>query len=99
VGLDFALGPAQEVVIAGDPEAQDTRSMLQKLHTTYAPRAVMLLRQTNQEDPRITRYAPFTTEQGSVDGRATAYVCEHYRCEAPTTDPEALGRALQTLRP
>ena len=27
------------------------------------------------------------------NGQATAYVCEHYVCQAPTTDPEEL-RAL-----
>jgi hypothetical protein len=97
MGLDFALGPAQEVVVAGDPAAEDTRAMLQKLHHTYAPRSVVLLRQTDRDDPLITRYAPFTTKQHRVDERATAYVCKHYQCDAPTTDPEALRHALHTL--
>ena len=97
MGLDMALGPAQEVVIAGDPDAGDTQVMLQKLHTTYAPRTVMLLRQTHRDDPLITRYAPSTTEQRSVDDRATAYVCERYQCDAPTTDPDILRQALLTF--
>ena len=97
MGFDMALGPAQEVVVAGDPEAKDTRAMLQKLHHTHAPRTVVVLRQTDQDDPLITRYAPFTTEQRRVDDRATAYVCEQYQCDAPTTDPEALRDALHAL--
>jgi uncharacterized protein YyaL (SSP411 family) len=28
------------------------------------------------------------------DGRATAYVCEGYACQAPTTDPEELAGQL-----
>ena len=28
------------------------------------------------------------------DGRATAYVCEHYVCQAPTTDPAVLREQL-----
>jgi len=97
VGVDVALGPAQEVVIAGDPDAADTRAMLQKLHQVFAPRTVALLRQTDQDEPLITRYAPFTTEHHPIDGRAAAYVCEHYQCDAPTTDPETLHDALRAL--
>ena len=97
MGLDMALGPAQEVVVAGDPAAEDTRAMLQKLHHIHAPRTVVLLRQTDQDDPLISRYAPFTQGQHRVDERATAYVCERYQCDAPTTDPEALRYALHAL--
>jgi hypothetical protein len=97
MGLDMALGPAQEVVVAGDPAAEDTRAMLQKLHHIHAPRTVVLLRQTDQDDPLISRYAPFTQGQHRVDERATAYVCERYQCDAPTTDPEALRHALHAL--
>ena len=97
MGVDFALGPAQEVVIAGDPAAEDTQAMLQKLHAAYAPRTVVLLRQTDQDEPLLTRYAPFTSAHQALDGQAAAYVCEQYQCEAPTTDPEALRDALRTL--
>jgi hypothetical protein len=97
VGLDFALGPAQEVVVAGIPNREDTQAMIQKLHATFAPRTVVLLRQTQQDEPLITRYAPFTREQRALEGQATAYVCEHFQCEAPTTDPAALRDALLSL--
>ncbi len=30
-----------------------------------------------------------------VDGAPTAYVCRHFVCEAPTTDPEVLADALR----
>jgi uncharacterized protein YyaL (SSP411 family) len=37
---------------------------------------------------------PLLTGRTPVEGRATAYVCEHFACQAPVTSPEALAAAL-----
>ena len=37
-------------------------------------------------------------DRPSLEGRATAYLCRHYACEAPTTDPEALRAQLKATR-
>jgi uncharacterized protein YyaL (SSP411 family) len=37
---------------------------------------------------------PLLAARGQVDGRATAYVCEHYTCQAPVTTPEDLRAQL-----
>ncbi|MEV7240000.1 thioredoxin domain-containing protein [Streptomyces sp. NPDC093248] len=39
---------------------------------------------------------PLLAGRPLVDGRPTAYVCRNFTCDAPTTDPERLGRALGT---
>jgi uncharacterized protein YyaL (SSP411 family) len=31
---------------------------------------------------------------GMVKGKAAAYICENFTCEAPVTDPEALREML-----
>jgi uncharacterized protein YyaL (SSP411 family) len=84
--LDFAVGPSYEVVIAGQPGAADTTRMLQSLWGRFIPNKVVLLRSGEPEAAPLTRIAPYTVRQTSLEGRATAYVCLNRACKAPTTD-------------
>jgi uncharacterized protein YyaL (SSP411 family) len=89
----FAAGPAQEVTIAGEPEAEDTQALLDALRAHYLPNAVVHLRPP--EGGAVAELAPYTEAQAPRDGQATAYVCEHFACQAPTTDPEEMARQLE----
>ena len=86
VGLQFALGPTHEVVVVGERTAADTEAMLQALRTSYLPGKVLLFRPAGEDEPRIADVAPFVRAHHALDGKATAYVCENYQCQAPTSD-------------
>jgi uncharacterized protein YyaL (SSP411 family) len=86
VGLDFAAGPSQEVVVAGAAGGTDTRAMLLALATRFLPRAVVILIPTDEATPEIKRLAPFTERYTSLEGRSAAYVCRDFTCALPTTD-------------
>ncbi len=94
VGLDFGIGPSYEIVIVGNPEATDTKEMLNFLRKHFVPNKVVLLRPSDQEEPDIIRLAKFTEYQSSFDGKATAYVCLDYACKMPTTDTEEMLKLL-----
>ena len=85
-GLDFRIGPSYEIVIAGRWETGDTAEMLVALQKIYAPNKVLLFRPEGDSTPEITELAPFTAAQTSVQGKATAYICRNFVCNAPTTD-------------
>jgi hypothetical protein len=96
--LDFGVGPAREVVIAGEPDAQDTQALLRALRTHFLPRKVVLLRRAG-EQPAIAELAPFTKGQTPVKGQAAAYVCRNFTCERPVTTPDALLELLEPPQP
>jgi hypothetical protein len=35
---------------------------------------------------------PLLEGKGLVDGKPAVYVCEHFACQAPATDPAQLGK-------
>ncbi len=88
--LDMALGGAQEVVIVGDPDAEDTRAMIEALREPFLPNKVVLLRRPGEAGSPIVELAPFLEEHHQLDGRATAYVCRDHFCRNPTTDVQTM---------
>lgn len=93
LAVDFAVGPSNEVVVVGDPAAEDTRAMLAAVHGVYAPNKVVVLKPLEGAGA-LEELLPYTKDQAALDGAATAYVCESYACQAPTTDPVAVRKAL-----
>ncbi len=80
-GLGFMEGPAQEVVIAGEPSKDDTRCMIDALHRRFLPHAsIMLASSTKDRD----KHSPVQGKR-PFKGRATAYVCTGSSCLEPTT--------------
>ena len=93
--MNFAFGPSYEVVIAGKSRADDTKAMLKTLQRNYFPNKVTLFRPIEKTAPSIVEIAKFTEFQTGIDGKATAYVCKNYACNAPTTD---IGEMLKLLK-
>ena len=94
--LDFGIGPAYEVVVVGDPDAQDTLEMLKALRSRFMPNKVVILVDSGEETPAIIRLAGFTKNLSTTKGAATAYVCANHACDLPTTDA---ARMLDLLGP
>ncbi|CAN5427270.1 thioredoxin domain-containing protein [soil metagenome] len=103
IAVDFAAGPAYEVALVGDPESADLRAMLAPIQKRFFPRVVTLFRPAGEADPAIGQIAEFTQGQVAVDGKATAYVCQNFSCNLPTTEVskmlELLGVAPEGVAP
>jgi uncharacterized protein len=88
--LDFALGPAQEVVIAGDRGHAATQAMIDILHRRFVPNRVLMVKPGGGEGARLSALCRFTELLQPLGGKPVAYVCENYACKKPITDIEEL---------
>lgn len=79
----FAESPTKEIVLAGDCHDPALQTMLQKINSRFLPHTVIIHR---TEDQALYQLIPFIKEQGAINEQATAYVCENFACQAPTTD-------------
>lgn len=89
VGIDFALNPGQDVVITGEPEAEDTLALLQSMNVHYTPHGLTLVKSEQNAD-RLEQVSEFTRNLQGVQGRATAHICRGNACREKTTDADTL---------
>jgi len=93
--VDFGLGPDYEVVIVSSSYSQETKAMLAAVNSKFIPNKVVLLRDESQAPPPIDEVAQFARDYKSVDGKATAYICQNYACRKPVTDVGELLKMLE----
>jgi uncharacterized protein YyaL (SSP411 family) len=88
--LDFAYSEASEIVIAGDPAKQETQIMLRTVQQQFLPNALLILHPPGAAGEEVRKLIPLVQDKMTLGGRATAYVCHNFACQAPTQDLEDL---------
>ena len=94
LAVDFAVGPAKEIVVAGDAGDDTAIRMLDASLKAFVPNRTVMFRRSGDE--AIIRFAPFLEPMMPVEGKAAAYVCENFTCRKPLTD---LSELLVALNP
>lgn len=77
----------QEVAVSGDPQADDTRALLDVVQEAYRPNVVVAAGDDGSD-------VPLLADRPQREGQATAYVCRRFVCRQPVTAPEALRQQL-----
>ncbi len=90
--IDFHLSSVREVALIAPANGSDDRAALRELagvvRSTHRPHVVLAGGPEGSERPELLR------ERGAVESRPAAYVCEHFTCQAPVTEPAELAAAL-----
>ena len=84
LAVDFAVGPAYNVILVGDHNEDSMRNMLKVLREKFLPNTVISLRKSGEAGLGYEK----------IDGKATAYVCRGQTCMPPTNKTEKMLELL-----
>ena len=91
--MDFFLSSPKEVAIVGK-DAADIQPLLQEVWRKYLPNKVVAPNFIPESD--LSGSIPLLQNRPLLEGRATAYVCQHYACQQPVTATSDLESQLQS---
>ncbi len=94
VALDRFRSKPKQIVIAGKLDAPDTAAMLREVHRHFLPNKTLILADGAAGQEFFADQVEFMKSISPTDGKATAYVCENFVCQLPTTDAKTLAGLL-----
>ena len=93
--LERLVRPPVEVAVIGDQADAATAELANQVRRRYLPTAVSVTAAPGTG----ADLTPLLADRPLVDGRPTAYVCRHFACQRPVTEPSDLATQLEeTLR-
>jgi uncharacterized protein len=96
VALDASESSPRQIVIAGKPDASDTLALLREVNNRYQPNEIVILADGGPGQAYFTQKIEFFKDVHRIEDKATAYVCQNFVCQLPTSDPAVVSRQLDT---
>ncbi len=87
--------PWTQIVIAGDLQSPDTQALLSIVRRKYLPQAILLHAGSAGAAVGLGERLVLAAQMPALNGKASAYVCKNFTCQAPVSDPEALAKLLE----
>ncbi|NOR50943.1 MAG: DUF255 domain-containing protein, partial [Desulfuromonadales bacterium] len=92
----WLLQPTREVVIVGTSGEASTEALLSAARSCSLQQTVVIFKPL-EDSAEIVCLAPFVKNMQTLNGSATAYVCQNFTCREPLTDPAELQAILALL--
>jgi uncharacterized protein YyaL (SSP411 family) len=99
VALSWSGSKPKQVVIAGKTDDAATQAMLREVHRHFLPHRVLILADAGPAQQFFAERVEFMKSVGKIDNKPTAYVCENFVCQLPTTDLKTLAGLLTRPAP
>jgi uncharacterized protein len=88
--LEFHLSRPKELALVWQDGIESARPLREAAFEGFRPHLVAVgAREGEDED-----LTPLLQQKSAIGGKATAYLCERFVCQAPTTEPEELRAQL-----
>jgi len=94
IGLDFLLGPTQEILIAGDPQNPAVREAMAYLQQKFLPFKVLLFWPHGEAAREISTLCPFLQAVMPPEEGVSIHICEGYSCKTPIKNFADLQTAI-----
>jgi hypothetical protein len=88
----------RQIIIVGDPDAADTRQLVNLVNTFYLPTTMVLLADNGPGQCYLEQNMPFMKSLSTIDNKATAYVCENFTCKRPVNSGQELASLIAPAR-
>jgi len=88
--MDFAIGPQLQLAIAGSPSDARFNEFLSRFNSEYIPNLIVAGGEPGADDQPT-----LMAERAMRDGLPTAYLCQGFACQLPTTEVDELLRQLE----
>ncbi|HEY7676859.1 MAG TPA: thioredoxin domain-containing protein [Candidatus Methylomirabilis sp.] len=85
LALAFHADTPRQIVIAGDPSAEDTRDLLRAARRAFVPHRILLAARPGEDLSTLPHVGELLKGRGAPAGRATATVCHRFTCSLPVT--------------
>jgi uncharacterized protein YyaL (SSP411 family) len=92
--LDLYLSSPLEIAVVGDGEDAARAEMLSEVYGRYMPNRVVAA--SAPGDQGAVAAIPLLAGRKALGGRATAYVCRNFHCEAPITEAAELAAKIDS---
>jgi uncharacterized protein YyaL (SSP411 family) len=93
VALDSYLAIPKEVVVAGARNSKKVAPFVESVYSIYEPH--LLIGVADPKRKKDAKLLPFLAERPMRNKAVAAYVCEHYACLPPVTDPGELAGVIE----
>lgn len=90
--LDFYLDTPKEIALIGAADSPQTILLAREVWSRYLPNKVVA--KASPKDTDAFGAIPLLQGRSELEGRPTAYVCEHFACKRPVTTPAELATQL-----
>lgn len=97
--LEFSLAKPMQIIVAGKLKSSDTQTMVRLASEKFIPNKILLLADGGRGQDFLGRHLEFIRDMQPIDGKATAFVCENYVCQLPTTQTNKLSNLLTKKQP